>query len=159
MKSYVKDFAYISEKHELKNRKIIVMNETEDKIEGFDLNYLKKKDREAAIKLLCGKHNVHDWISSRPSLKTHNIEGLNPKWFKAWRLFKKDNIQDDIVSIDALANMFIEKGFTKTSNIKYVKRNIYKALQNKDVASAYGIRIFNVEENYKLLHVSKDIFN
>lgn len=159
MKSYLKDFAYISDKAELKNRNVIVMNETEDKLEGFDLNYLKKKDREAAIKLLCGKHNVHEWISSRPSLKTHNIEGLNPKWFKAWRLFKKDNIQEDIFSINALADKFIEKGLTKTQNRKSVKRNIYRALQNVDVASVYGIRVFNVEENYKLLHVSKDIFN
>lgn len=151
MKTYIRDFAYVSAKNELKHRKLIVMNETEDKLEGFDVTYLSRNEAKKATELLCGRHNVHNRISQRPSLNTHRIEGLNEKWFKAWRLFNKSNIANGFYSIDELAKTLIENHKTRSSNINSVKTNLYKALKGKRTAKAYGIVIEDSYNDKKML--------
>lgn len=150
MKSYVSKFFY--QKNDKDNgrwRELLVMNETTDKVEGFDLTYLSKNERKAAIKLLCQKHNVHNWISSRPSQSTHNITGLDVNWFKGWRVFMKDKIDDNVYTLSSFADMVIQNNFSRSNISKNVKSNIYKAFKKSSIPTVYGITVTNISNNSK----------
>ena len=148
MKSYIREFYYSKNDNDIGRwRKVIIMNDTTDKIEGFDLTYLSKDEQKAAIKLLCGTHNVHNRISGRPSHATP-IQGLDTNWFKGWRLFSKDKIED-FYNFNSFAKQLINSGKTRSKIVENVKRNLYKAFESSDTPTCYGITFTNVEKGFK----------
>ena len=87
----VKEFNYNS-KGEIRKRKVFVLHENEQYLEGLDLAYLTEDEGKDVLEAL-KNHEISD-IPPKGT-KAPPVEGYNPEWNKAWRRFKKVSFIDD----------------------------------------------------------------
>lgn len=82
----VREFTYTSNKG-TKQRKVLVIKETDSFIEGLDLSVLNPE--------------VADYVSKifkdyKPTTESVKIEGWNPVWNIAWRKFSKSKMETTV---------------------------------------------------------------
>lgn len=142
--SYVKEFVYTSAKGETKSRKLWVMNETDDYVEGLDFAYLSRNE-QAAIKRLLKNHKVGGVIS-KPNSGATPIPGYKANWNGAWRKFAKKNFTENAMTKKQLLNFFCDSGLGTNRNS--VKANVCAVLRGKTGRkTVYGYNIRELEKN------------
>lgn len=120
MKSNAVEFVYKNEKDETKVRKVLIMNETEDHLQGFEMSYLSRY-QQARVRKALANYQVKDTLSTRKNPSIGRIKGLNDKYFRvAFRTFKKENISTEY--------------FTKKELVDYVVSN--RLARNKHAAQS-----------------------
>lgn len=87
----VKEFNYNS-KGEVRRRKVFVLHENEQYLEGLDLAYLTTDEGKKVQETL--KDHVVGDIPPKGT-KSPPVEGYDPEWNKAWRRFKKVSFLED----------------------------------------------------------------
>lgn len=150
--SYVKEFVYTSNKGETKARKLFVMNETDDYVEGLDFSYLNRNE-QSAVKRLLKTHKVGGVISS-PHSNATPIPGYKVKWNCARRKFKKDSIAANAMTKKQLLNFLCDCG--KATNRNSVKANVCAVLRHKPGRkTVYGYSLKQLEKNIILVEKVK----
>ena len=150
--SYVKEFVYTSNKGETKARKLFVMNETDDYIEGLDFAYLSRNE-QSAVKRLLKAHKVGGVISS-PHSNATPIPGYKANWSNAWRKFKKSSFAENAMTKKQLLNFFCDSG--KATNRNSVKANVCAVLRGKPGRkTVYGYNLRQLEKNIILVEKAK----
>lgn len=82
----IKEFTYTSSSG-TKARKVLVLKESANFIEGLDLNLLSSEDAAFV------ENNYKDVVPITDYSTKVKLEGFNPDWMKAYRHFTKSKIQ------------------------------------------------------------------
>ena len=91
MKSAIREFNYSKKDGSVSTRKVFVLNETADYIQGFDTKYLTG-EQLAEIQTRFQDREILDRFATAGNGATHDDETFNKDWLKAFRNFKKSNI-------------------------------------------------------------------
>lgn len=82
----IKEFIYTSSKG-TRDRKVFVIKETDNYIEGIDLSLLSEEDENFI------KKTYKDFKPLTSKSEKVELEGFNPLWNKAYRQFSKSKIR------------------------------------------------------------------
>ena len=129
-------------------KRVFVMNETEDHIQGFDLDKLKKSEQKNLVAAL-QQHNVHAYFATAYNGSPKKIQGVDDaqmqKWIKkAWRSYKKDQVMDPVNDANfaftkaQIWDLLAAKGKNKIA----VQHRVNAVINNRThKAYGYGIRM------------------
>lgn len=91
MKSYVKSFLYPSSSSgEYSKRKLFVMRESADSLDGFELSYLDEENSKNIINSF-KDHEITDFSISE---KLQDKTNYTKEWGSSWRRYSKSKIKE-----------------------------------------------------------------
>lgn len=146
MKSFVKVFNYSSKASEgaVKTHKVFIMSETEDHIQGFDLDKLTPSEIRV-LKRTLKNHEIKNTFFSKTNPSTaKTTKSLSDLTRKAWRSYKKESFAYDVLTKQQLVEQLTNE--TKRSSTA-VRANVNAVLRGKNRKTAYGHKIVKIEMN------------
>lgn len=155
MNSTVKVFGYKNGLGGTSVKRIFVMNETADRLQGFNLEKLTKSEQKALRKALAD-HKVGNTFATKGkgAPEKNRVEDPNYKnWMRAWRSFKVAEITDltnaaDPATKAQIVDYIASQGLGKSA--RAIRQSVNAVLRGNGRKSAYGYKITAVEGGYKV---------
>jgi hypothetical protein len=88
MKSYIREFNYVTKAGKKSKRRVFVMRETADAFDGFDLGHLDGSQKRA-VRRLFKAHEVSNVITNKPNEDVPKNTEVEALMKAAWRRFNK----------------------------------------------------------------------
>ena len=87
MKSYVKEFNYLTKTGEVSKRRLFVMRENDTVVDGLELTYLNEDVQKEVVEALKDHEVKNSFVKAETG-----IDGYKPEWGTAWRRYNKDRM-------------------------------------------------------------------